>query len=101
MMPDWLTATDLKILLPMLALHLAVGTGVGIVHFRAVAESAKALTGGGSVWWVIALIVGRLVLTGAVLAVAALEGAPQLIAVAAGLLVGRFIVMRRAREAQQ
>ena len=47
----------------------------------------------------IALMIGRFALLGGLLTLASLEGALPLLAMALGVLIARFAVMRRVREA--
>lgn len=84
--------------LPLVAALLigAVAGGlIGAVHFRALRGTVEALAGGGSLARLLALQLGRVVLSAAALAlVAAAFGAWALIAAGAGLLVARTAAVR-------
>lgn len=82
-----------------LAGHLAAGIGVGIFYFQAVWWNAHFLALGGRATIAIALVIGRFVLLGGLLALASLEGALPLLMMALGILVARSAVLHRAREA--
>jgi F1F0 ATPase subunit 2 len=81
------------------AIHLAVGTALGVLHFRALWWNVRRLGGNGRVATTIALMIGRFVLLGGLLALASLEGALPLLMMALGVLIGRAIVMRHTRQA--
>jgi len=101
MIGSWYSSLDLLVRVPLLVLHLAIGIGVGVLHFRAIRESARQLVEAGNVRRVAALTVGRLAVTGAVLIIAALEGALPLVAAAAGLMIGRQAVLGKKSETAQ
>ncbi len=82
-----------------LVLHLAAGFGLGLLYFRSVWWNARLFASGGRVTTAIAFGLGRFILLGGLLALAALEGALPLLAMALGVLVARPLVMRRVREA--
>ncbi len=82
-----------------LVLHLAAGLGLGLLYFRGVWWNARLFASGGRVTTAIALGLGRFILLGGLLALAALEGALPLLAMALGVLIARPMVMRRVREA--
>jgi F1F0 ATPase subunit 2 len=82
-----------------LATHLAVGLMVGMLYFRALWWNTRRIALGGRVTTVIALSIGRFVLLGGLLFLASREGALPLLILALGVLVARFFVMRRVREA--
>lgn len=82
-----------------LVLHLAAGFGLGLLYFRGVWWNVRLFASGGRVVTAIALGLGRFILLGGLLALAALEGALPLLAMALGVLVARPLVMRRVREA--
>ncbi len=85
--------------LPLLiAAHLALGAVLGFVYFRGVHQTAQRLVGNAAPLATAALIAARLLLMSAGLVLASLEGATALIATAAGLFIGRQIVMRALRE---
>jgi F1F0 ATPase subunit 2 len=91
-LPAWAMALSL-------AAHLAAGLGLGFFHFGALWRAARLLTGGGRATPAIAVLIGRWVLLGGLLALASLEGAPPLLAMALGVLLARSRVLRRVREA--
>jgi hypothetical protein len=82
-----------------LAAHLVAGLGLGFVYFNAVWRSARLYAEGGRPAAAIALAVGRFLVLGGLLALASLEGAWPLLAVAGGVLLGRPLAMRRCLEA--
>jgi F1F0 ATPase subunit 2 len=90
-LPAWAMAFSL-------AVHLLAGIGLGIAYFNAVWWNARLFALGGRASTAIALIVGRLVFLGGLLALASLEGALPLLAMALGVLVARPMVLRRHRE---
>lgn len=78
----------------LLAAYVVAGAGVGVIFFRALRWGARVLVEGGSVSTAFALTLGRFLLVGALLFVAAREGAAPLLAASVGVFVGRFLVMR-------
>jgi F1F0 ATPase subunit 2 len=82
-----------------LAAHLGAGFALGIMYFRSLWWSACRFTGRGSLVATIALMISRFVLIGGVLTLASLEGALPLLTMALGVLIARFAVMNRVREA--
>ena len=82
-------------MLASLAAHLAAGVALGLLYFHGLWRIARNLAGGGRVTTTIALMVGRFALLGGLLTLASLEGALPLLAMALGVLVARFVVMRR------
>ncbi len=87
-LPAWAMAASL-------AAHLAAGMALGAVYFNAVWWNASLLAHGGRVRIAVGLIVGRLALLGGLLALASLEGALPLLAMALGVLIARPVIMRR------
>lgn len=83
----------------VLAVHLALGFGLGWVYFNLVWGSARQFAAGGRTALSILLILARIGALAAVLVIASLEGAGPLLATALGLVTARPIVMRRHREA--
>jgi F1F0 ATPase subunit 2 len=92
MMPAWVGMLAL-------AVHLGAGFALGIVYFRSLWWSASRFAGRASLVAIIALMIGRFVVIGAILTLASLEGALPLLATALGVLIARFVVMTRIREA--
>ena len=88
---DGLPAAALPI---ALAAHLGIGAGVGALFFRGLWWNARLIVEGGRVSTSVALIVGRFLMIGALLALAAMEGAAPLLVAALGVFVGRFFVLR-------
>ncbi len=82
-----------------LAVHFGVGFALGILYFRSLWWSARRVIGRGSLVAAVALMVGRFVLLGGLLALAGLEGALPLLIMALGVLIARSVVMNRVREA--
>ena len=91
-LPGWAAPLDL-------AIHLAAGIALGVLYFRGLWWNVRRLTGDGRVTTAVALMIGRFVLLGCLLALASLEGALPLLMMALGVLIGRAIVMRSTREA--
>jgi hypothetical protein len=90
-LPPW----DALIFLSGFVLLGGVG---GAFYFRAIWRSALALAGGAGPGKTLAFMLGRLILLGALLAVASRHGAGPLLATAAGVLVARAGVTRRLKE---
>jgi F1F0 ATPase subunit 2 len=82
-----------------LAAHLAVGIMAGSLYFRALWWNTRRLASGGRATTAIALSIGRFILLGGLLLLASREGALPLLILALGVLVARFAIMRRVREA--
>lgn len=74
---------------------LMLGAGTGIVHFGAIAKEAVWLVRGGPTIRAIVPRIGRLVLTGAVLVLAARQGCVVLLAAAVGFIAARHHMIRR------
>ena len=91
-LPGWAALFDL-------AIHLVAAVGLGVLYFRGLWWNVRRLTGEGRVTTTVALMIGRFVLLGGLLALASLEGALPLLMVALCVLIGRTIVMRDTREA--
>ncbi|MCA0920139.1 ATP synthase subunit I [Pseudooceanicola nanhaiensis] len=81
------------------ALALAAGTGAGIVHFASLRRVTALYLEGGLAARTVALQLLRLALLAALLVGLALLGALPLLCGTLGLLLGRQIVLRRARGA--
>ncbi|MGC1303864.1 MAG: ATP synthase subunit I [Caulobacteraceae bacterium] len=77
-------------------LFLIAGFGAGWVHFALLRRSAELLVGGGSLGAGLGLHIGRLALTGATLAAAALFGWLPLLCCAAGVTIARLVTVHRA-----
>jgi F1F0 ATPase subunit 2 len=86
------------LMLLSLPAHLAAGIVLGVLYFRSLWWTACRFTGGGRATTTIALMIGRFVLLGGLLALASLEGALPLLVITLGVLIARFMVMRRVRE---
>ncbi len=82
-----------------LCAHLAAGSLLGLLYFRAVWWQTQRFASGGRLSTTIAMMIGRFLLLGGVLTLASLEGALHLLVTALGVLVARFAVMRQLREA--
>jgi hypothetical protein len=70
------------------------GAVVGVLFFRGLWWNARLIVDRGPVSISLVLIVGRFLLIGALLTLAAFEGAAPLLVTALGVLIGRFFVMR-------
>lgn len=82
-----------------LASHFGAGFVLGILYFRSLWWSVRRFAGRGSRVAILALMIGRFVFVGAILTLASLEGALPLLVMALGVLIARFAVMNRVREA--
>lgn len=91
-LPTWAMAVSL-------ALHLAAGTGIGILYFHGVWRTTQRLASGNGIIRTIGLTLGRFAALGGVLFVVSLEGAPPLLVTALGVLIARAIVIRQTKEA--
>ena len=78
--------------------HLAAGLLLGSAYFASMSWQADRLASGGDLRTTVAMIVLRFLLLAGLLTLASLEGAVPLLAMALGLLIARFIVMRHLRE---
>ncbi len=76
-------------------LFLGCGAVAGAIHFMVIAKDADMLVAGGSAARIAGLRLGRLVLTVALLALAALQGVTMLLAATGGFMAARQIVLRR------
>lgn len=84
---------------PDLALRLAAGfvagALAGLVYFRALWWNVRLFLAAGPAAWAVALLAARLAVVVGLLLVAALHGAPTLLATAAGVLAARAGALRR------
>ncbi len=80
-----------------LTLHLAGGTIVGTLYFGSLWWNARLFAQAGRVRTLLAGMVARLVLLGAVLTAASVEGALPLLATALGVVLARAAVLRQVR----
>ncbi len=92
-LPPWAAALSLVV-------HLGAGVLLGVLYFRGLRWNVRLFAAGGHVAASIAVLVGRFVLLGGMLTLASLEGALPLLVMAAGLLLARYAVMRRVRDAE-
>lgn len=76
------------------AVFLALGVGLGLVYFQMLRRAANLLVEGARARRVIALTLGRFALAAAALALAAMQGAAPLAAMALGVFFGRWLVLR-------
>ncbi len=81
------------------AAHLAAGIGLGVLYFGSLWWSARLFAHAGRLRTTFALMAARFALLGGALALVSLEGALPLLMTALGILVARFAVMRRVRQA--
>lgn len=79
--------------------HLVAGLVLGAAYFAALRWQADRLATGGHAAATVAMIVLRFLVLGGLLTLASLEGALPLLMMALGVMIARFIVMRRLREA--
>ncbi|MBN8186367.1 MAG: N-ATPase subunit AtpR [Salipiger thiooxidans] len=87
--------------IPLLQLFagLAAGLALGLFHFATLHRVTALYVGGGSAPKALALQLGRFALLVAGLVLLALWGATALLAGAAGVMIGRAVVLRRNRSA--
>jgi hypothetical protein len=78
----------------VLALHVAVGAGAGLLFFRGLWWNTRLLVDGGPVLTALALIAGRFLGIGSLLTLTVFEGAAPLLATALGIFIGRFFALR-------
>lgn len=90
LLPAWLFAV-------IILGHLFLGAAIGTVHFSCIRRTAGAIADGHGRLAAM-LIAGRLALTGGTLVLVSMEGATPLIATAAGVMAGRFVIMRRVHK---
>lgn len=81
-----------------IAVHLGAGLLLGILYFYGVWWNARLFASGGRMGTSILVMLSRIALLGVVLTLASLKGALPLLVTAVGILLGRFIVMRRLRN---
>ena len=97
-----MTAVFLDLPEPAIALLLLAnflgGMGLGWAYFRLVWRSARQFAEAGGLPKLLLASLGRLVLLGSVLMLASRQGALPVLLVAAGLVLARFLALRRARE---
>ncbi|MGO4916145.1 N-ATPase subunit AtpR [Pseudogemmobacter sp. W21_MBD1_M6] len=91
-----ITADTLR-LAAFLVASLTGGVLLGLVYFAAVRRTADLIVAGRQTLLALGLVLGRMALLGAVFFWALHFGALALIAVAAGVLVGRAVVLRRSK----
>jgi F1F0 ATPase subunit 2 len=84
---------------PTMLLSLTLGLCLGALYFVGLWWNAQLLVNPGSLRVALAVMAARFTLLGGALAVAAWQGARPLLAMAAGILVARFLVMHRLRAA--
>ena len=78
--------------------HLAAGLLLGAGYFTTLSWQADRLAAGGHAGKTIAMMALRFLVLGGLLTLASFEGALPLLTMALGLLIARFIIMRRLRE---
>ena len=76
-------------------LHLPLGVALGILYFNSLWRSVGMMTSATTLKASFIAIALRFALLGAVLLPISLEGALPLLLTAAGVMAGRFLVMRR------
>ena len=81
---------------PMIALiHLPLGVALGVLYFHPLWRSLRLLAGATPLKTVFVAMALRFALLAAALAPIGQEGALPLLTTAAGIMAGRFLVMRR------
>ena len=79
--------------------YLPAGICLGMLYFGGLWWNAHLMVEPGRVRTAIAVMAARFAMLGGALSFAACQGAWPLLAMAAGILVARFLVMHRVREA--
>lgn len=79
--------------------YLPAGICLGLMYFGGLWWNAHLLAGPGRLRMAIAVMAARFTVLVGALTLAACQGARPLLAMAAGILVARFLVMHRLREA--
>jgi F1F0 ATPase subunit 2 len=82
-----------------LALYVTAGIAAGTLYFFCLWWNARLLAERGGTWLTILLLLGRIVALGCALTLAARQGAAPLLAMALGVFIARFAVMRGLRHA--
>ena len=82
-----------------LSLNLLAGICLGLLYFSGLWWNAQLLAEPGRMRMAIAIMATRFALLSGALALAAVQGARPLLAMAAGILVARVLVMHRVRAA--
>jgi hypothetical protein len=95
----WFSGMPAWVAVAAVAAHLGAGFALGMLYFRSLWWSVNRLAGRGNLARLILPMIGRFLGIGAVLTLAALEGAWPLLAMATGVLVARVVILRRVREA--
>jgi len=80
-----------------LAFYGTAGVVAGTLYFLCVWWNARLLATRGRTWITILALPGRILVLGCVLTLAARQGATPLLAMALGVFIARFIVMRGLR----
>ena len=79
----------------MVPVWLVVGIVAGLFYFRCLAWNVRQFAAGGSVTMTIVLMAGRMAVLGGLLTLASLRGALPLLITALGILIARFVSIRR------
>ena len=82
---------------PLIALYFAGGLATGTLYFTSLWWNAGLFGRAGHIRTLIASMAARFIVLGGVLTAASLQGAPPLLATAAGVLVARVAVLRWVR----
>jgi F1F0 ATPase subunit 2 len=82
---------------PTMLISLTAGLCLGLLYFGGLWWNAHLLAEPGRMRVALAVMAGRFAMLGGALALAAWQGAQPLLAMAAGILVARFLVMHRVR----
>jgi F1F0 ATPase subunit 2 len=82
----------------LIALWVVAGGATGYAYFASIWWSTRSFADGGRVTIIVVLSLVRLVALGGLLFLASLNGAGPLLAMALGVVLARFGVMRRHRE---
>jgi len=99
MSPTFIAALGSGAAIAGLAARIAGGLLLGGLFFLGLWRSARNLLEGGSVLATSALTIGRFVGLGALLFLASLRGAGPLLETTIGVMIARFLILRRLHEA--
>ena len=78
--------------------YLAAGLCLGLLYFGGLWWNAHLMARPGSMRMALSVMAARFAMLGGALAMASWQGARPLLAMAFGIMVARFLVMRRVRE---
>jgi F1F0 ATPase subunit 2 len=84
----------------MSMIYLAAGVVAGVLYFKCLAWTVRLFVEGGGAAKAIVLMIGRIALLAGLLALASRQGALPLLMMALGVLIARFVIIRRVLAVQ-